>query len=236
MPVTRSRSRRAGRGVDAPWRQVWVRQVWVRQVWVRQVRVRLRRSTPSRATTISRIDLFGRFRDKGWLGRTAFIDPHGSWTYAQLVERAQKFSLVLQEKGIQPGERVLMCLLDTIDWPSVFLGTLHAGRVAVPVNTLDDRRRLPLHARRLGRADARGLAGAAAEIREAGDGAARLPPDRRRQPRGAAAPGSRPADRGRRQARTVPRRRPATTSHSGSTPRARPASRRPRCMCMPTSS
>jgi benzoate-CoA ligase len=81
-------------------------------------------------------DLFARFGEKSWLGRTAFIDPHGSWTYAQLVERAQKFSLVLQEKGIQPGERVLMCLLDTIDWPSVFLGTLHAGRVAVPVNTL----------------------------------------------------------------------------------------------------
>lgn len=81
-------------------------------------------------------DLFGRFRDKGWLDRTAFIDPHGSWSYAQLVERAQKFSLVLQEKGIQPGERVLMALLDTIDWPGVFLGTLHAGRVAVPVNTL----------------------------------------------------------------------------------------------------
>ena len=33
-------------------------------------------------------------------------------------------------------ERVLMCLLDSIDWPTVFLGTLYAGRVAVPVNTL----------------------------------------------------------------------------------------------------
>jgi acyl-CoA synthetase (AMP-forming)/AMP-acid ligase II len=31
---------------------------------------------------------------------------------------------------------VLIALLDTIDWPTVFLGTLHAGRVAVPVNTL----------------------------------------------------------------------------------------------------
>jgi len=29
-----------------------------------------------------------------------------------------------------------MGLLDTVDWPSVFLGTLYAGRVAVPVNTL----------------------------------------------------------------------------------------------------
>jgi benzoate-CoA ligase family protein len=81
-------------------------------------------------------DLFRRFRDKGWLDRTAFIDPRGSSTYRQLTERALKFSALLQEKGIQPGERVLMCMLDTVDWPSVFLGTLHAGRVAVPVNTL----------------------------------------------------------------------------------------------------
>src|SRR5262245_21026170 len=81
-------------------------------------------------------DLFQRFCDKGWLDRVAYIDPRGRHTYRQLTERALQFSALLQEKGIQPGERVLMCMLDTFDWPSVFLGTLHAGRVAVPVNTL----------------------------------------------------------------------------------------------------
>jgi benzoate-CoA ligase family protein len=81
-------------------------------------------------------DLFRRFRERGWLDRAAYIDPRGRHTYWQLTERALQFSAILQEKGIQPGERVLMCLLDTFDWPSVFLGTLHAGRVAVPVNTL----------------------------------------------------------------------------------------------------
>jgi benzoate-CoA ligase family protein len=81
-------------------------------------------------------DLFRRFAEKGWLDRTAFIDPRGRMSYRQLVERAKRFSAVLKDKGIQPGERVLMCLLDTVDWPSVFLGTLQAGRVAVPVNTL----------------------------------------------------------------------------------------------------
>jgi benzoate-CoA ligase family protein len=81
-------------------------------------------------------DLFRRFRDRGWHDRTAYIDPRGPCSYGQLVKRALQFASVLEEKGIQPGERVLMCLLDTVDWPSVFLGTLFCGRVAVPVNTL----------------------------------------------------------------------------------------------------
>src|SRR5262245_62776320 len=81
-------------------------------------------------------DMFRCFAEKGWRDRTAYIDPRGPLTYGRLVERAKQFSTVLTEKGIQPGERVLMCLTDTIDWPAVFLGTLYAGRVAVPVNTL----------------------------------------------------------------------------------------------------
>jgi benzoate-CoA ligase family protein len=98
-------------------------------------------SSPVAADTIPReynfdADLYRRFDDGGWLENPAYMDPRGSWTYRQLQWRAMQFSLVLESAGIQPGERVLMCLLDTIDWPSVFLGTLYAGRVAVPVNTL----------------------------------------------------------------------------------------------------
>ena len=75
--------------------------------------------------------------------RIAYIDQSGSWTYQQLRQRAESFAHVLEALQVRPEERVLMCLLDSIDWPSVFLGTLYAGRVAVPVNTLmteDDHR------------------------------------------------------------------------------------------------
>jgi benzoate-CoA ligase family protein len=82
------------------------------------------------------VDLFDRFRSKGWLNRTAYIDQRGNWTYAQLRTRAEQFSLLLESMQTRQEERVLMCLLDGIDWPAVFLGTLQAGRVAVPVNTL----------------------------------------------------------------------------------------------------
>jgi benzoate-CoA ligase family protein len=68
--------------------------------------------------------------------RVAYVDQRGSWTYQQLRQRAEAFAQVLESLQVRPEERVLMCLLDSIDWPTVFLGTLHAGRVAIPVNTL----------------------------------------------------------------------------------------------------
>jgi len=81
-------------------------------------------------------DLFRRFSAAGWMDKPAYVDPQGVTSYRQLCERARRFGRLLEASAIQPGERVLMCLTDTIDWPTVFLGTIHAGRVAVPVNTL----------------------------------------------------------------------------------------------------
>jgi benzoate-CoA ligase len=72
----------------------------------------------------------------GRLNKTAYIDPRGAWTYGQLGDRVTRFSLWLHHSGPRREERVLICLTDTIDWPTAFLGTLHAGMVAVPVNTL----------------------------------------------------------------------------------------------------
>src|SRR5262249_24833874 len=46
------------------------------------------------------------------------------------------FGHVLRALGVRSEERVLICLLDTIDWPIAFLGAIKAGVVAVPVNTL----------------------------------------------------------------------------------------------------
>ncbi len=43
---------------------------------------------------------------------------------------------MLRSLGIRREERILICLLDTIDWPTAFLGAIKAGVVAVPVNTL----------------------------------------------------------------------------------------------------
>ena len=57
-------------------------------------------------------------------------------TYGQLADRVARFGAVLRGLGIKREERVLMALLDTVDWPTAFLGCLKAGVIAVPVNTL----------------------------------------------------------------------------------------------------
>ena len=54
----------------------------------------------------------------------------------QLADRVERFGHVLRALDVRREERVLMCLLDTIDWPTAFLGAIKAGVVAVPVNTL----------------------------------------------------------------------------------------------------
>ena len=67
--------------------------------------------------------------------KTAYIDVRGAMTYGELAGRALQFAQFLEEQT-RPEERVLMCMLDSTDWPVAFLGTLMAARVAVPVNTL----------------------------------------------------------------------------------------------------
>ena len=86
-------------------------------------------------------DILKRNLDAGRAGKLAFIDhrqgsKHQGWTYGDLAERVERFGHVLRALGLRREERVLLCLLDTIDWPTAFLGAIKAGVVPVPVNTL----------------------------------------------------------------------------------------------------
>jgi benzoate-CoA ligase len=81
-------------------------------------------------------DVLDRNLKAGRANKPAFIDPRGTWTYGQLAERVARFAAALRTLGVRREERVLIALLDTIDWPTAFLGCLKAGVVAVPVNTL----------------------------------------------------------------------------------------------------
>ena len=74
--------------------------------------------------------------DAGRGEKVAYIDPRGSWTYRELAARVDGFARALQSLDIRREERILIGLLDSIDWPTAFLGAIKAGVVPVPVNTL----------------------------------------------------------------------------------------------------
>src|SRR5256885_12765083 len=80
-------------------------------------------------------DLIERNLAAGRGAKTAFIDNRGHYSYAELAERASRFANVVRRLGIHPEQRILLCLHDTIDFPTAFLGAIKAGVVPVAVNT-----------------------------------------------------------------------------------------------------
>ncbi len=68
--------------------------------------------------------------------KPAYIDGSRTLTYRQLADRTARFGAALRGLGIRREERVMIVMLDTVDWPVAFLGCLKSGIVAVPVNTL----------------------------------------------------------------------------------------------------
>lgn len=57
-------------------------------------------------------------------------------TFAQLAERTSRFAQLLRNLGILPGERVLIRLPNSLDYPTAFLGAMKCGAIAVPTSTL----------------------------------------------------------------------------------------------------
>ncbi|MEL6347510.1 MAG: benzoate-CoA ligase family protein [Myxococcota bacterium] len=80
-------------------------------------------------------DLLGRNLTPARRNLVAYIDKHGSHTYAQLSERAGRFAGALRALSVLSEQRVALCLSDTIDFPATFLGAIQHGAVPIPLNT-----------------------------------------------------------------------------------------------------
>src|SRR3984893_18571793 len=80
-------------------------------------------------------DLIERNLAAGRGAKTAFIDDCGRCSYLELAERVSRFTNLVRRLGIHPEQRILLCLHDTIDFPTAFLGAIKAGVVPVAVNT-----------------------------------------------------------------------------------------------------
>jgi benzoate-CoA ligase len=81
-------------------------------------------------------DLIERNLEAGRAGKAAYIDDHGTCTYGELAERVNRWANAITGLGLRMDERVLLCLLDTIDFPTAFLGSIKAGVVPIAANTL----------------------------------------------------------------------------------------------------
>jgi benzoate-CoA ligase len=81
-------------------------------------------------------DLLERNLLAGRASKLAYIDDAGAYTYQELARRVNRFANAITRLGIQMEQRVLLCLLDTIDFPVSFLGCIKAGVVPIAVNTL----------------------------------------------------------------------------------------------------
>ncbi len=81
-------------------------------------------------------DLVQRNLQAGRAKKIAFIDDAGSYSYGELGERVNRFGNVLSGMGLEAESRVMLCLLDTIDFPTAFLGSIQAGIVPIAANTL----------------------------------------------------------------------------------------------------
>src|ERR1700743_3566906 len=80
--------------------------------------------------------LLDRNIDEGRAGKLAFTDTVSELTYGELQKQSRRAANMLRRLGVRREERVAMIMLDTIDFPIVFLGAIRAGIVPVPLNTL----------------------------------------------------------------------------------------------------
>ena len=80
--------------------------------------------------------LLDRNVDEGRGSKVVFKDPASEITYGELQKQTRRLANVLKRLGVRREERVAMMMLDTVDFPIVFLGSIRAGIVPVPLNTL----------------------------------------------------------------------------------------------------
>jgi acyl-coenzyme A synthetase/AMP-(fatty) acid ligase len=57
-------------------------------------------------------------------------------TFAELAKKTGQFAQLLRNLGVKPGDRVLIRLPNSLDYPIAFLGAMKMGAISVPTSTL----------------------------------------------------------------------------------------------------
>lgn len=72
----------------------------------------------------------------GRAGKIAVIDDAGAYSYADLARRVDQCGAALLALEGRPGDRVILCMQDSLDFIGCFLGAIKVGLIPVPLNTL----------------------------------------------------------------------------------------------------
>lgn len=81
-------------------------------------------------------DLIDGNLEDGRGARTAVIDDAGAYSYSDLARHVNRAGNSLIALGLERGDRIALCLYDSIAFPALFWGAIKAGLVPVPLNTL----------------------------------------------------------------------------------------------------
>ncbi len=68
--------------------------------------------------------------------RVALTGPAGELTYGQLYQQVLRAAAALRGIGLQPEQRMLMCMADSPEFVIVYLAAMRVGAVPVPVSTM----------------------------------------------------------------------------------------------------
>jgi 4-hydroxybenzoate-CoA ligase len=81
------------------------------------------------------VEFVDRHVAEGRGAKTAFMDPSRNLTYGELRDAAARVGPMLARLGVEAENRVALVMLDTVDFPVLFWGSVRAGVVPVLLNT-----------------------------------------------------------------------------------------------------
>jgi 2-aminobenzoate-CoA ligase len=124
-------------------------------------------------------ELLDRAMERGWGERVAFRWPGGQWTYAELLEQANRLANALvDDLGVQPGNRVMLRGYNGPQMVALWFAILKAGGVVVCTMPLLRTRELTFTADKaritLALTDARIAADCEAAMKQRADGSPRM--------------------------------------------------------------
>ena len=81
-------------------------------------------------------ELVSKNTSNGLADKIAYIDDVGSYSFSDLETRVQRTASAIQAIGLQREQRVLLCMLDSFELPSTFLGCIYTGVIPILTNTV----------------------------------------------------------------------------------------------------